>query len=279
MDYNCAYCNISFKRNCDLTRHINSQKCKDNKVKYEKDNKVKEKLFIIEKELLLYKNREIDYINKIKLLEQNIIDIQSIKKEIEDKDKLIKSLQEKAEEYRKIVEKAATKTIVKNNYTHNNYLNYISSEPLKLSEIQNKIKDIVTTKTMMWDDADFNNHIVNNILKDDDGKDKVLCTDINRKNFSYKDENSGELISDPELERLTDQLRKGADVKSLKRDLLEKLIKKYEDSGVDPYKKFYDMLQKLEFGSPFVDHVAKKTYVKTKSGNDKHDDGQHDEII
>ena len=37
MDYNCAYCNISFKRNCDLTRHINSQKCKDNKVKYEKD--------------------------------------------------------------------------------------------------------------------------------------------------------------------------------------------------------------------------------------------------
>ena len=53
---------------------------------------------------------------------------------------------EKAEEYRKIVEKTATKTTIKNNYTHNNYLNYISSEPLKLSEIQNKIKDVVTPK-------------------------------------------------------------------------------------------------------------------------------------
>ena len=28
------------------------------------------------------------------------------------------------------------------------------------------------------------------------------------------------------------------------------------------------MLQKLDFGTPFVVHVAKKTYVKTKSGNE-----------
>ena len=252
----CDICNSPIKRKKDLPRHKRSEFCQ----------KVNE---------LLNKFQNTNFI-KINLLEEEV-------KKLQDKILLLEKEntmnKEKAEEYRKIVEKTATKTTVKNNYTHNNYLNYISSEPLKLSEIQNKIKDIVTTKTMMWDDADFNNHIVNNILKDDDGKDKVLCTDINRKNFSYKDENSGELISDPELERLSDQLRKGADVKSLKRDLLEKLIKKYEESGVDPYKKFYDMLQKLEFGSPFVDHVAKKTYVKTKSGNDKHDDGQHDEII
>ena len=38
------------------------------------------------------------------------------------------------------------------------------------------------------------------------------------------------------------------------------------------------MLQKLDFGTPFVDHVAKKTYVKTKSGNEKNDDGQIDDI-
>jgi hypothetical protein len=191
-----------------------------------------------------------------------------------------KSLEKSNESFRKIVEKAATKTTIKNNnnYSHN-YLNYISTEPLKMSEIPKQIKQFVNCETVMYDDSDFHDHIVDNILKDKNGKDKVLCTDINRKNFTYKDETSGELISDPELERLTDQLRKGADVKSLKRDLLEKLIKKYEDSGVDPYKEFYDMLQKLEFGSPFVDHVAKKTYVKTKSGNDKHDDGQHDDII
>ena len=238
----CDICNSPIKRKKDLPRHKRSEFCQ----------KVNE---------LLNKFQNTNF-TKINLLEEEV-------KKLQDKILLLEKEntmnKEKAEEYRKIVEKTATKTTVKNNYTHNNYLNYISSEPLKISEIQNKIKDVVTTKTIMWDDADFNNHIVNNILKDDNGKDKVLCTDINRKNFSYKDENSGELISDPELEKLREQLRKGTDVKSLKRDLLEKLIKKYEDSTIDPYKKFYDMLQKLEFGSPFVDHVAKKTYVKTKN--------------
>ena len=62
------------------------------KVKYENDNKVKEKLVTIEKELLLYKNREMDYINKIKILEQNIFEFQSVKKEIQNKDNLIKYL-------------------------------------------------------------------------------------------------------------------------------------------------------------------------------------------
>jgi len=61
----------------------------------------------------------------------------------------------------------------------------------------------------MYDKECFNEHIVDNILKDKNGKDKVLCTDINRKNFAYKDENSRELIYDPELDKLTDQLRKG----------------------------------------------------------------------
>ena len=252
----CDICKSPIKRKKDLPRHKRSEFCQ----------KVNE---------LLNKFQNTNF-TKINLLEEEV-------KKLQDKILLLEKEntmnKEKAEEYRKIVEKTATKTTVKNNYTHNNYLNYISSEPLKFSEIQNKIKDVVTTKTMMWDDADFNNHIVNNILKDDNGKDKVLCTDINRKNFSYKDESSGELISDPELEKLREQLRKGTDVKSLKRDLLEKLIKKYEDSTIDPYKKFYDMLQKLEFGSPFVDHVAKKTYVKTKNGNEKNDDGQLDDII
>jgi len=276
MDFNCIYCDISFKRNCDLTRHISTQKCKDNKT----INELNKKLIILEKENLSYKKKENDYIEKIKMLEKNILELQIIKKENEDKDILIKSLQEKSEEYRKIIEKAATKTTIKNNnYTHNNYLNYISSEPLKISEIKDAMKTVVNTKTVMWDDDDFNDHIVDKILKDGDGKDKVLCTDINRKNFSYKDENSGELISDPELERLREQLRKGADVKCLKKELLDKLIKKYEDTCVDPYKKFVEMIQKLNFGNPFVDHVAKKTYIKTKSSDNKKEISSTDDEI
>jgi hypothetical protein len=46
---------------------------------------------------------------------------------------------------------------------------------------------------------------------------------------------------------------------------LDKLIEQYDNTDIDPYVKFCDILKKLDFGNPFVDHVAKKTYIKTKS--------------
>ena len=167
------------------------------------------------------------------------------------------------------MEKAATKSsnTVKN-YTHNNYLNYISTEPIKFNELKSQVKQIVNCETIMYNDEEFHEHIVDNILRDKSGKDKVLCTDINRKNFTYKDEKSGELISDPELEILRDQLKKGTNIRQIRKDLLDKLVTEYEDNGsigIDPYKRFSDIIQKLNFGSPFVDHVAKKTYIKSKS--------------
>ena len=243
------------KRKTDLARHKKSETCK--KITLSIENICKDKNIKIEK-----------LSNEIyKLIEQN----KELIKKNEEKDTLIKTLQEKSEEYRKIIEKVAmksTKTVNnKNTYNHNNYLNYISSEPIKFNEIQNRLKQIVTPNSIMFDDNEFHEHIVDNILKDDKGKDKILCTDINRKNFSYKDETSGQLISDPELERLRDKLRKGADIKLVKKELLEKLIEKYEGTHIDPYIRFYDFLKKLDFGNPFVDHLAKKTYIKNKSNN------------
>jgi hypothetical protein len=218
----------------------------------------------------IFEQKYNEYINKIKQLEESNkrleekINILRINYELIEKENMMNKV--KAEEYRKIVEKSATKTTVKNNYTHNNYLNLISQEPIRFSNITKQLKDVVTTNSLMFDDNEFHEHIVDNILRDENGKDKVLCTDINRKNFSYKDESSGELISDPELERLREQFKKGTDVneiKIIKRDLLNKLIEKYEGTNVDPYVKFYEIIKKLDFGGQFVDHVAKKTYVKT----------------
>jgi hypothetical protein len=190
--------------------------------------------------------------------------ILNLEKDIDNYKNQIKLLEKSSEEYRKIVEKAATKTTVKN-YNHNNYLNLISQEPIRFSELPKQLKQFVNCDSLMYDENDFHEHIVDNILKDENGKDKILCTDINRKNFSYKDETSGELVSDPELERLRDKLKKGADIKLVKKELLNKLVEQYENTDIDPYVKFYDILKKLEFGNPFVDHVAKKTYIKTKS--------------
>jgi hypothetical protein len=249
----CDICETKLSHFKNLSAHQKSEKCQNIKILIEKKiSKLSEEYKLLQKEKY-----------------EHEITIRTLQSEI-------KTLEKKSEEYRKIVEKAATKstkTINRNNY--NNYLNYISSEPLKLNDIPKQLTNIVNCNSLMYDDYDFHEHIVDNILKDEDKKDKILCTDINRKNFSYKDEVSGELISDPELEKLRDKLKKGADMKEInmvKKELLNNLIKRYEDTGTDPYKKFFDIIKKLEFGNSFVDHVAKKTYIKAKSSTDSSDE-------
>ena len=254
----CDICEIEIIK-YNLIKHQKSETC--NKIKFLL-NKQKEKyeLIINEKNMLL---KNVENINKE--LKENITNLTEVNINMKNE---IKMFEKSTDEYRKIVEKAATKStkiINKNNYNHNNYLNYISSEPLTISDMQKQLKRIVNCDTVMYNDDDFHNHIVDNIFKDKNGNDKVLCTDINRKNFTYKDETSGELISDPELERLREQFKKGSDIREIRRELLEKLVIEYEDNGsigIDPYKRFSEIIQKLNFGTPFVDHVAKKTYVK-----------------
>ena len=255
MSYICDICELKISNIKNLTKHKNTEKCQYIKRILDK----REKLYLDKINIIEEKNYKIneEYENLIIKLNNKI----------EEQNKEIQLLKEKSEEYRIIIEKIATrttKTTVKN-YTHNNYLNYISTEPLKISEISKQLKQIVNCDTIMYNDEEFHDHIVDNILKDREGKDKVLCTDINRKNFTYKDETSGELISDPELERLRDKLKKGTDIRLIRRELLEKLVNEYEENGnigIDPYKQFSEIIQKLNFGYPFVEHVAKKTYVK-----------------
>ena len=275
MTHICNMCNISFTTKQRLNTHIETEKHKTvfklysnwNQQHNIEINKLQDKIIKLNEELK----------NKQELILQNI--------KLQDR---IKNLEDKSDEYRKIVEKIATKsTNTVKNYTHNNYLNYISTEPIKFKELKSQVKQIVNCETVMYNDEDFHDHIVDNILKDKSGKDKVLCTDINRKNFTYKDEKSGELISDPELERLRDKLKKGTDIRQIRRDLLENLVNEYEENGsigVDPYKQFSDIIQKLNFGLPFIDHVAKKTYIKTKNtviqknNNESRNDESFDEL-
>ena len=283
MEYSCNYCEISFKRNCELVRHSSSIKCKNKREKYNSTLEINNNISRLEKELEYYKSKFHE--NNIKL-EEIKEENNSLKIENNTLKTEIKALEKESEGYRKIVEKAATKSTnncyVNKNYQHNNYLNYISSEPIKFSELNKQLQHVVTEKSIMYDDEDFHNHIVDNILKDKNGKDKLLCTDINRKNFTYKDEKSGELISDPELERLREELKKGTDINLLRRYLLDKLVAEYEDNGyvgIDPFVKFTDIIKKLNFGLPFVEHVAKKTYIKTKNTSDVNYDKKNDNQV
>jgi len=266
----CNICELKISHEKNITKHQTTEKCQTIKRILDK----KEKIHIDKNKKLEHDNNFLNNknIENATLINELTKQLESTKQELITKDIQLKLIQEKYEDLRKIVEKAATKSsnTVKN-YTHNNYLNYISTEPLKFNEFKTQLKQIVNCETIMYNDEDFHDHIVDNILKDKNGKDKVLCTDINRKNFTYKDETSGELISDPELEKLREQLKKGTDIRKIRRELLEKLVNEYEENGSigpDPYKQFSDIIQKLNFGSPFIDHMAKKTYIRSKNRKD-----------
>jgi len=95
----CNLCNTSITNKKDLTKHQRTKKCQEMSQLMKLKNNT-------------YTNQITEYKLEIsRLLENNII----LKKEIEDRDKQIKLLQEKSEEYRKIVEKYfTTKNNMKN---------------------------------------------------------------------------------------------------------------------------------------------------------------------
>jgi hypothetical protein len=138
----------------------------------------------------------------------------------------LKASREKCEEYRSIVEKAALRSTVTTNNTNqsrNNYLQYLSSEPINFSTLQTEMPKFVTAESVMRGPRHFKKMIAHAILEDDAGKTKVVCTDQARKQFTYKDEKSGELVSDPSLERLRERMRTGIDYGTLYVEVLENL--------------------------------------------------------
>ena len=115
------------------------------------NEELKNNILKLEKELEKYKLNFSEQENKIKELtqENNNVKIENNNLKTE-----IKALEKASEGYRKIVEKAATKSTntINKNYQHNNYLNYISSEPINFSNLKKQLKDIVTTNYIMYDD-------------------------------------------------------------------------------------------------------------------------------
>lgn len=171
MSYICDICNTKLATKSNLNKHKQTENCQKIKREFEQLNKINELTKKNkEQEELINNFREINNEKNLK-----INNLENKNKNLEDK---VKTLEEISEQYTKIVEKDATKstkTINNNNINdnRNNYLKYVSNEPIKFSELQQKISNLVNTKTIMFDDDDFNVHITKNILKDENGKDRV----------------------------------------------------------------------------------------------------------
>ena len=159
-----------------------------------------------------------------------------------------------------MVHKAALRPVTTvNQQNRNNYLQYLSSEPISFSTLQAQMPELVTAEALMRGERRFHNMIATAILEDDEGKPKLVCTDQARKQFTYKDEKSGELVSDPSLERLRKGMRTGVNYGALYDDVLEELDSCEGDKTGNPAQAHH-ILRRAKFEAPFVRHVAKRAY-------------------
>jgi hypothetical protein len=217
-EYRCTFCNTSFTLKSSLHKHLRI--CKSNTPLIQEQL---HELDILKKELELSLLREKE-IEKIRF---------EFDKKLSDKDMIISEqkiiIKELQENYKKHIEMQ--------NKDLNDRIQSLAEKAIAKPSIINK--NITTTNQVINNmmpitDEHLQEHVQNlNPLHVQNGasgyakyaleyplKDMILCTDFQRRNFKYKDEN-GNVISDPEMSKITKRLF------SAIKDRNEELIKEY----------------------------------------------------
>ena len=213
IEFKCEYCLkiLSTKQILENHKHsCNIKKEKEQKEYKERtDKEQKEYKERIDKELKELKEKLEQQKKELKeKLEQQKKELKDeYKEQLEKKEEQIKNLQDKLE---KLAAKAIDRpTTIVSNTTTNNHLNIATS--IDFNDVD-KIKYIIDNNLNI-------NHVVDgqkgialfvkqNILTDENGNSKYICTDQSRSIFKYKD-STGEIKKDLEAKKLTDYILKG----------------------------------------------------------------------
>lgn len=252
----CEFCLTVVQHKRNLSQHQKSKKCIDGCVK-----------------LLL------NTTNENKELKTKLSDLNKI---LEEKDKIIKDLIKwKDDQFDKILTNAikTNKSIINNNTINNNTYNIIPTKNINLSD--EKIQSTFENKFEL-------RHIKNggvkgiarfahkNFMINEDNEPLVVCTDINRQNFQYRE--NDELKYDPKMRKLTEKIVKnGKDtIKSILEDLKPTFDKRPDPSDVEEYEQYDSELEKIRKTKDdvytlfernehpiYLKELSKKTYLSS----------------
>jgi hypothetical protein len=193
-EHSCGSCSKKFNRKSCLDNHLKI--CKENsfekelRVKYE--NREKELISLYEKDRIIQEKDRIIQEQKLIIEEQKLV----IKEFQDDQKKQNKDLTDRIQ---CIAEKAIAKpsTVNKNITTTNQIINNMM--PITEAHLQEHINNLnpIHVKNGASGYAKF--------ALEYPLKDMIVCTDFQRRNCKYKDEN-GNVVSDPEMTKITKRL-------------------------------------------------------------------------
>jgi hypothetical protein len=239
----CEFCNQIFKTKSSLNKHKNTAKyclsiqkksfnCKEYKCECNKSF-MTEDIFLQHENICLIKK----YKNRIKILEEKV---SILEKNVIEKDITISNLEGKIVTLQNNQE--VIFDIAKQPKNNTNKIINITSE-IDFNDID-KIKSIVgnncTIDYILDGQKGFAKFAVDNLLKDENGNLKYICTDPSRQIFKYKN-TEGYLQKDIEAKKLTNYLVDGG-ISQKVNEISNKWV--VDDSGKIDKNKFDVILQK-----------------------------------
>ncbi len=230
----CEYCEKTFASST-LKRHQSTCKIKNSEINIEKE-KIKE-----------LENDNIQLQKEVSMLKKHIIELNS--QILEYKDDIIKYKDEIKDYEMKLTELKGELTVYKkdheclldiakqpksHNYTTNNNKILNISSSIDFTDI-NKIRDIIennyTMEYFLDGQKGFAKFALENLLIDDEGNLKYICTDPSRQIFKYKD-SLGDIQKDVEARKLTNYLVDGG-LRKKALDLTNNLYMENDNINID----------------------------------------------
>ena len=227
--FDCEYCNKQFSSKQRLNFH--SENCID---KYKK--------IIEDLNQKLGKNE--------KIIEQKDFEINELEKLVEEQNQQMKTIRLEVEnEFYKQREERSSKVveeIAKQPRTTNNNQKVLITTPMDLSQpvVQQAIQRGFSEEYLVQGQKGVARFAVDNILKDEQGKLKYVCTDPSRQIFQYKNED-GSMQKDVRATKLTKALLDG-EIKSTSHKIAWDNMKDGGDQEFQSYTDYYYEIKDME---------------------------------
>jgi len=225
-DFSCKFCNKQFTSNSYLNKHVDKYCIERYKILFEKkDKEYEEKLELKDKELCEAYNRIQELENQIK----------TVRLEVENE--MIKERNDRLESTVEEIAKQPKNQI-------NNKILITTALNLSTEKISSVINGTFSHEHLSMGQKGVARFAYDNMLKDDEGKLKYICTDPSRQIFQYKNE-EGKIQKDVRAAKLTKALF-DADIKGLSHKIAWDNMK---DKGADAllhYSTCYQDIQEME---------------------------------